>query len=220
MLIPPASEKIHLKSWFGSGLNIVVFGTVLLFIISFVLRFILTSRYFHQDKKVASLIFSSPLSSKSLCFGLIVASGILEYWFVAVVLEYYIMYRIIIMPSLDLLSIFILILLSLVISFSAALAGYSLSILRRNRSANSNFLNSPLIQFLLLGYLIIIPVMEIITNFQPLLFITPLGWVSLVIYSLFTGQSPEFLFMIPFILLFLYSIYYFIPEPQAKRMRK
>jgi hypothetical protein len=195
---PPASpiqlnpSAISIKLLFGTGINLVGFFVLLLF--GFALITSLSSiRTNFLYSPQAKLLHSSPHSLRQLLAGEILSSTIYrEYGISMMLVSFYFVYRIWVNLPLSVIDIFVLILFGVILSLTGNFFGIIIGILTLGDWKDVFFSKS----FLFVITTIFVSVITLTVDFliQQSLFqpFSPLGWITLGIYSLFSGNNPEF----------------------------
>lgn len=200
---PPATSSIELnpdaislKSFFGTGINIVGFFILLLFGVALITS-LLTVRTNFLDSPQAELIHSSPYPLYRLLLGELLSSSISREYFICVALvSFYFVYRLWVKLPLYIVDIPVLIIFGLILSLTGGLFGVTLGILSLRDWKDIIFSKS----FLVINLTVLLSVTALTVDiflqrslFHPFF---PLGWISQGMYSLFSGNKPEFLLTI------------------------
>jgi hypothetical protein len=194
---PPATsstelnpDAFSLKLLFGTGLNLVGFFILLLFIMVLITS-LLTVRTNFLNSAQAELIQSSPHPLYKLLLGEILSS-LREYFICIALVSFYLVYRIWVNLPLSAVDILALIIFGIILSLTGGFFGVTIGILSLGEWNDVLFsksflviINTALFSVITLGVDIFLQQ----SIFQPF---SPIGWITLGVYSIFSGNYPEF----------------------------
>ncbi|MFX1533839.1 MAG: hypothetical protein ACFFDI_06355 [Promethearchaeota archaeon] len=211
VVVPPDPTKPVIPAYFGSGLNLTVFCVFLMFLFSVVIRFFVAAEFFqNQNKTIATLIYSSPISAPKLALGAILSGVMLEWWYYAATLEFFFMYHLIAGLPISLFAIFLLLFLILAVSLSGACFGFYLRYILSDRSNALLTKRLFLVTVLFLVYMVLAPILAILSNVPVIHVFSPLSWLSMCIYAILSGKNSEFLLAILPIVFYLLFCFFLL----------
>lgn len=203
LIIPQNPESPSLKIYFGSGFTLVSFFFVILLFVFSIARFSDIETFFRYPP-FSEIINSSPIPLPKLLISLVLSSFLnFEYWFSLSMVSVYIVYHFIVNLPINIIDIFLLIIFSSTISFTGALIGVVLRFnlfdnLKKSFSSKIFLIISSVIILSLLALVYDILVKQVILQLY-----TPLGWLTMGVYSIISGNFPEYRLTIFISLLFL-----------------
>ncbi|MFX1533836.1 MAG: hypothetical protein ACFFDI_06340 [Promethearchaeota archaeon] len=208
-VVPPIPETPSIITFFGSGLGLASFCILFMFLFSTLFRFAQAGYFFHDSNKTtAILIYSSPISLPKLALGCILSEGVIEWWYCAWLLEFYILYRLAKGLPLQLVNLILISSLVLITSLTAACFGFYLRYVVFNKSKKFFKEIFPLSTILIFVCTILIVVLALLSRIPDLYVFSPLGWISIGMYSLFSDNNLEFLLtIVPSALFLVFSLF-------------
>ncbi|MFX0151106.1 MAG: hypothetical protein ACFFAJ_10025 [Candidatus Hodarchaeota archaeon] len=196
---PPATSSIELnpeafslKVLFGTGINLVGFFVLLLFGIALITS-LLTIRTNFLNSPQAELIHSSPYPLYKLLLGELLSSSISRDYFICVaIVSFYLVYRLWVNLPLYIVDIPMLIIFGLILSLTGGLFGVSMGI--NSLDDWKEMISSKSFLVIISTILISVITLSVDIFLQQSMFqaFSPLGWITLGVYSLFSRNNPEF----------------------------